>query len=37
LVLENCDYKIKIPMYSEKVQSLNIGVAAGILLFNAKK
>lgn len=37
LVLENCDYKIKIPMYSEKVQSLNIGVAAGILLFNVKK
>lgn len=37
LVLENCDYKIKIPMVSKKVQSLNIGVSAGILMFQYNK
>jgi len=32
LVLENCDFLIKIPMLG-KIQSLNVSVSAGILLF----
>ncbi len=32
LVAENCDYLIKIPMFG-KIQSLNVSVSAGIILF----
>ena len=32
LVAENCDFLIKIPMFG-KIQSLNVSVSAGILLF----
>ncbi len=32
LVLENCDFLVKIPMMG-KIQSLNVSVSAGILLF----
>ena len=36
LVKENCDHLIKIPI-SNKVESLNISVAAGIILYELKK
>jgi len=36
LVKKNCDYLIKIPM-SNKVESLNISVAAGIIMYELKK
>ena len=36
LVKENCDHLIKIPI-SNKVESLNISVAAGIIMFELKK
>ena len=36
LVKENCDYLIKIPI-SNKVESLNISVAAGIIMYELKK
>ena len=36
LVKENCDYLIKIPI-STKVESLNISVAAGIVMYELKK
>jgi 23S rRNA (guanosine2251-2'-O)-methyltransferase len=32
LVVENCDFLVKIPMFG-KIQSLNVSVSAGILLF----
>ncbi len=32
LVAENCDFLIKIPMMG-KIQSLNVSVSAGIILF----
>ncbi|HAB54633.1 MAG TPA: 23S rRNA (guanosine(2251)-2'-O)-methyltransferase RlmB, partial [Ignavibacteriales bacterium] len=32
LVAENCDFLVKIPMMG-KIQSLNVSVSAGILLF----
>ncbi len=36
LVAENCDVLVKIPMYG-KIQSLNVSVAAGVILFEAKR
>jgi len=36
LVKENCDHLIKIPI-SDKVESLNISVAAGIIMYELKK
>ncbi|MCU1290217.1 MAG: rRNA methylase, putative, group 3 [Acidobacteria bacterium] len=36
LVAENCDVLVKIPMYG-KVESLNVSVAAGVILFEAKR
>jgi 23S rRNA (guanosine2251-2'-O)-methyltransferase len=34
LVAENCDVLVKIPMYG-KIDSLNVSVAAGVILFEA--
>jgi len=36
LVAENCDALVKIPMYG-KIESLNVSVAAGVILFEAKR
>lgn len=36
LVAENCDALVKIPMYG-KIDSLNVSVAAGVLLFEARR
>ena len=36
LVAENCDVLVKIPMYG-KIQSLNVSVAAGVVLFEARR
>jgi len=36
LVAENCDVLVKIPMYG-KIQSLNVSVAAGVILFEAQR
>jgi 23S rRNA (guanosine2251-2'-O)-methyltransferase len=36
LVAENCDLLVKIPMYG-KIDSLNVSVAAGVILFEAKR
>ncbi len=36
LVAENCDLLVKIPMYG-KIESLNVSVAAGVILFEAKR
>ncbi len=36
LVAENCDALVKIPMYG-KIDSLNVSVAAGVILFEARK
>ena len=36
LVAENCDVLVKIPMYG-KIESLNVSVAAGVVLFEAKR
>ena len=36
LVAENCDVLVKIPMYG-KIDSLNVSVAAGIILFEARR
>jgi len=36
LVAENCDVLVKIPMYG-KIDSLNVAVAAGIILFEARR
>ena len=36
LVAENCDILVKIPMYG-KIDSLNVSVAAGIILFEARR
>ncbi len=36
LVKENCDVLVKIPMYG-KIESLNVSVAAGVVLFEAKR
>ena len=36
LVAENCDVLVKIPMYG-KLDSLNVSVAAGIVLFEARR
>jgi len=36
LVSENCDALVKIPMYG-KIDSLNVSVAAGVILFEAKR
>ncbi len=36
LVAENCDALVKIPMYG-KIESLNVSVAAGVVLFEAKR
>jgi len=36
LVAENCDVLVKIPMYG-KIESLNVSVAAGVLLFEAMR
>jgi len=36
LVAENCDVLVKIPMYG-KIDSLNVSVAAGVMLFEAKR
>ena len=36
LVAENCDVLVKIPMYG-KIDSLNVSVAAGVVLFEAKR
>jgi 23S rRNA (guanosine2251-2'-O)-methyltransferase len=36
LVAENCDVLVKIPMYG-KIDSLNVSVAAGIVLFEARR
>lgn len=36
LVAENCDVLVKIPMYG-RIDSLNVSVAAGILLFEARR
>ena len=36
LVAENCDVLVKIPMYG-KIQSLNVSVAAGVILFEARR
>jgi 23S rRNA (guanosine2251-2'-O)-methyltransferase len=36
LVAENCDVLVKIPMYG-KIESLNVSVATGVVLFEAKR
>ena len=36
LVAENCDMLVKIPMYG-KIDSLNVSVAAGVVLFEARR
>lgn len=36
LVAENCDVLVKIPMYG-RINSLNVSVAAGVILFEAKR
>lgn len=36
LVAENCDVLVKIPMYG-KIDSLNVSVAAGVMLFEARR
>jgi 23S rRNA (guanosine2251-2'-O)-methyltransferase len=36
LVAENCDVLVKIPIYG-KIQSLNVSVAAGVILFEAQR
>lgn len=36
LVTENCDALVKIPMYG-KIDSLNVSVAAGVILFEARR
>jgi 23S rRNA (guanosine2251-2'-O)-methyltransferase len=36
LVAENCDVLVKIPMYG-RIQSLNVSVAAGVILFEARR
>lgn len=36
LVAENCDVLVKIPMYG-KINSLNVSVAAGVILFEAQR
>ena len=36
LVAENCDMLVQIPMYG-KIQSLNVSVAAGVILFEARR
>lgn len=36
LVAENCDTLVKIPMYG-KIDSLNVSVAAGVILFEARR
>lgn len=36
LVVENCDVLVKIPMYG-KIESLNVSVAAGVVLFEARR
>ena len=36
LVAENCDVLVKIPMYG-RIKSLNVSVAAGVVLFEAKR
>ena len=36
LVAENCDVLVKIPMYG-RIDSLNVSVAAGVVLFEAKR
>ena len=36
MVAENCDVLVKIPMYG-KIDSLNVSVAAGVILFEAKR
>jgi 23S rRNA (guanosine2251-2'-O)-methyltransferase len=36
LVAENCDVLVKIPMYG-KIESLNVSVAAGVVLFEARR
>ena len=36
LVKENCDVLVKIPMYG-KIESLNVSVAAGVVLFEARR
>jgi len=36
LVAENCDMLVRIPMYG-KINSLNVSVAAGVLLFEARR
>ncbi|HLA94688.1 MAG TPA: TrmH family RNA methyltransferase, partial [Pyrinomonadaceae bacterium] len=36
LVAEKCDALVKIPMYG-KIESLNVSVAAGVILFEAKR
>lgn len=36
-LIKNSDYQIKIPMYTDKIQSLNVSVATGIMLFNMKQ
>ena len=36
LVAENCDVLVKIPMYG-KIDSLNVSVAAGVILFEVRR
>ncbi|MBI4743346.1 MAG: 23S rRNA (guanosine(2251)-2'-O)-methyltransferase RlmB [Actinobacteria bacterium] len=36
LVLEKCDFLVKIPMYG-KISSLNVGIAGAILMFEARR
>ena len=36
LVAKNCDVLVKIPMYG-KIDSLNVSVAAGVILFEAQR
>ena len=36
LVAENCDVLVKIPMYG-RIDSLNVSVAAGVILFEARR
>lgn len=36
LVTENCDVLVKVPMYG-RIDSLNVAVAAGVLLFEARR
>jgi 23S rRNA (guanosine2251-2'-O)-methyltransferase len=36
LVAENCDALVNIPMYG-KIDSLNVSVAAGVILFEARR